>query len=93
MKKTSLLEKEGPITIEDLKANFKENDFVDYDYVLFDCIQDDIMRGGQRLQKVINNLALINNRLFQHNNNIELHRKISALKKELKEWRTDYENR
>lgn len=27
MKKTSLLEKEGPITIEDLKANFKENDF------------------------------------------------------------------
>ena len=27
MKKSSLLEKEGPITIEDLKANFKENDF------------------------------------------------------------------
>ncbi len=27
MKKTSLLEKEGPITIEDLKANFKKNDF------------------------------------------------------------------
>ena len=27
MKKTSLLEKEGPITIDDLKANFKENDF------------------------------------------------------------------
>lgn len=27
MKKSSLLEKDGPITIEDLKANFKENDF------------------------------------------------------------------
>ena len=27
MKKSSLLEKEGPITIDDLKANFKENDF------------------------------------------------------------------
>lgn len=27
MKKSSLLEKEGPITIEDLKTNFKENDF------------------------------------------------------------------
>lgn len=27
MKKSSILEKEGPITIEDLKANFKENDF------------------------------------------------------------------
>lgn len=27
MKKSSLLEKEGPITIEDLKSNFKENDF------------------------------------------------------------------
>ena len=27
MKKSSLFEKEGPITIEDLKANFKENDF------------------------------------------------------------------
>lgn len=27
MKKSSLLEKECPITIEDLKANFKENDF------------------------------------------------------------------
>lgn len=27
MKKSSLLEKEGHITIEDLKANFKENDF------------------------------------------------------------------
>lgn len=27
MKKSSQLEKEGPITIEDLKANFKENDF------------------------------------------------------------------
>ncbi|MBQ9913443.1 MAG: sigma-70 family RNA polymerase sigma factor [Clostridia bacterium] len=27
MKKSSLLEKEGPITIEDLKKNFKENDF------------------------------------------------------------------
>lgn len=27
MKKSYLLEKEGPITIEDLKANFKENDF------------------------------------------------------------------
>ena len=27
MKKSSLFEKEGPTTIEDLKANFKENDF------------------------------------------------------------------
>lgn len=27
MKKSSLLEKEGPITIEELKANFKKNDF------------------------------------------------------------------
>ena len=27
MKKSSLFEKEGPITIEDLKANFEENDF------------------------------------------------------------------
>ena len=30
MVNTSLLEKEGPITLEDLKANFRANDFSAY---------------------------------------------------------------
>ena len=30
MENTSLLEKEGPITLEDLKANFRANDFSAY---------------------------------------------------------------
>ena len=30
MANTPLLEKEGPVTLEDLKANFRENDFSTY---------------------------------------------------------------
>ena len=50
MANTSLLEKEGPITLEDLKANFRENDFSTYSSGFGD--KEESVERTQRFEKI-----------------------------------------
>ena len=50
MANTSLLEKEGPVTLEDLKANFLENDFSTYSSGFNDKYES--VQRTQRFEKI-----------------------------------------